>query len=196
MFLFIVLIVLLRNNLVNVVNNFGKLLIGYDDSLELYYLKNEYNSLLDDYNKLVNFRNNIVISDDYTISNVYRNNYGFDKLIINGDSYKLNDEVLSDEGLIGIVSKVNDKYSEVTYIYDLNIPIRVNGSIGRIVGKDSSNNLIVKDVSGVSLNDLVYSVNNSYIGKVISVADEDLGSRVIVKTVDLSDIDYVIVKDC
>lgn len=196
MFLFILLIVLLRNNLVNVVNNFGKLLIGYDDGLELYYLKSEYDSLKDDYNKLVSFRNNIVISDDYTISNVYRNNYGFDKLIINGDSYKLNDEVLSDEGLIGIVSKVNVKYSEVTYIYDLNIPIKVNNSIGRIVGKDSDNNLIVKDVDDVSLNDLVYSINDSYIGRVIRVVSEDLGSRVIVKTVDLSGIDYVIVKDC
>lgn len=195
LYIIVLLIILLRNNLVNLINNIGKYIVNYDDNVEIKYLKSEYNKLKNEYDNLLDFKNNIVINDKYIISNVYKNNYGLNKLIINGDNYKLNDEVLSDEGLIGVVSNINNNYSEITYIYDLNIPIKINNSIGKIVGKDSSNNLIIKEIDNVSLNDQVYSINNSYIGKVINIIKEDLGSKIIVKTIDLSNINYVIVKE-
>lgn len=195
LYIIVLLIILLRNNLVNLINNIGKYIVNYDDNVEIKYLKSEYNKLKNEYDNLLDFKNNIVINDKYIISNVYKNNYGLNKLIINGDNYKLNDEVLSDEGLIGVISNINNNYSEITYIYDLNIPIKINNSIGKIVGKDSSNNLIIKEIDNVSLNDQVYSINNSYIGKVINVIKEDLGSKIIVKTIDLSNINYVIVKE-
>lgn len=196
LFIFIFLFVLFRNNLVMLINNFGRLFISYDDSLEINFLESEYSKLRDEYNSLIDFKSNIVINDGYVISNVYKNNYGFDKLIINGNSYKLNDEVLSSDGLIGVISNIVGNYSEITYIYDLNIPVRINNSVGKIVGKDSDNNLIVREIDNVFLNDFVYSINGSYIGRVIDIVNEDLGNMVIVSTFDVSNINYVLVRDC
>lgn len=196
LFIFIFLFVLLRNNLVMLINNFGRLFISYDDSLEINFLRSEYSKLRDEYDNLIDFKSNIVINDGYVISNVYKNNYGFDKLIINGNSYKLNDEVLSSDGLIGVISNIVGNYSEITYVYDLNIPVKINNSVGKIVDKDSDNNLIVREIDNVFLNDFVYSINGSYIGRVIDIVNEDLGDMVIVSTVDVSNINYVLVRDC
>lgn len=196
-FLFIILffVILFRGNIINFVNNVSRLFVNYNDSLEVNYLNSSLNKLRDEYNRLLDFKNNIDLKDNYIVTNVYRNNYGFNKLIINGDNYHINDEVIGKNGLIGIITKINNKYSEITYIYDLNIPVSINGNLGKIVGKDSDNNLIIREINNVNLNDLVYSVNMSYIGRVIDVKLNDLDCTLVVKTSDFSNLDYVIVKE-
>lgn len=195
LYFFIFLLIIFRNNLVNVINNIGKIIINYNDNLEISYLNNQYQELKKEYNNLIDFKNNIDIKDNYIITNVYKNNYGFNKLIINGDNYNLNSEVLNEEGLIGTITKINNKYSEITYIYDLNIPVIINDKIGKIVDKDDNNNLIIKEINNVNLNDKVYSINNSYIGKVINIIKEELDYKIIVQPISLQNINYVIVKE-
>lgn len=195
LYFFIFLLIIFRNNLVNVINNIGKIIINYDDNLEISYLNNQYQELKKEYNNLIDFKNNIDIKDNYIITNVYKNNYGFNKLIINGNNYNLNSEVLNEEGLIGTITKINNKYSEITYIYDLNIPVIINDKIGKIVDKDDNNNLIIKEINNVNLNDKVYSINNSYIGKVINIIKEELDYKIIVQPINLQNINYVIVKE-
>ena len=192
--LIILLVVISRNSLVNLINNTLKSFFIKDNNIEINYLNSEINRLKNEYNNLLDFKNNININEDYYISNVYKNNYSFDKLIINGTNYKINDEVLNNDGLIGFISKINDKYSEIKYIYNSRVPVKINNEYGKIIDSDIDNNLIVSEVENVNINDKVYSVNNSYIGKVIKIDNNNLNKKLTIKTIDLSNINYVLIR--
>ena len=194
-FLLIILIVVIsRNSLVNLINNTLKSFFIKDNNIEINYLNSEINRLKNEYNSLIDFKNNININEDYYISNVYKNNYSFDKLIINGTNYNINDEVLNNDGLIGFISKINDKYSEIKYIYNSRVPVKINNEYGKIIDSDIDNNLIVSEVENVNINDKVYSINNSYIGKVIKIDNNNLNKKLTIKTIDLSNINYVLIR--
>ena len=194
-FLLIILIVVIsRNSLVNLINNTLKSFFIKDNNIEINYLNSEINRLKKEYNNLLDFKNNININEDYYISNVYKNNYSFDKLIINGTNYNINDEVLNNDGLIGFISKINDKYSEIKYIYNSRVPVKINNEYGKIIDSDIDNNLIVSEVENVNINDKVYSVNNSYIGKVIKIDNNNLNKKLPIKTIDVSNINYVLIR--
>ena len=194
-FLLIILIVVIsRNGLVNLINNTLKSFFIKDNNIEINYLNSEINRLKNEYNNLLDFKNNININEDYYISNVYKNNYSFDKLIINGTNYNINDEVLNNDGLIGFIYKINDKYSEIKYIYNSRVPVKINNEYGKIIDSDIDNNLIVSEVENVNINDKVYSVNNSYIGKVIKIDNNNLNKKLTIKTIDLSNINYVLIR--
>lgn len=192
--LIIFLVIISRNSLVNLINNTLKSFFIKDNNIEINYLNSEINRLKSEYNSLLDFKNNININEDYYISNVYKNNYSFDKLIINGTNYNINDEVLNNEGLIGFISKINDKYSEIKYIYNSRVPVKINNEYGKIIDSDKDNNLIVSEIVNVNINDPVYSINNSYIGKVIKVENNNLNKKITIKTIDLSNINYVLVR--
>lgn len=192
--LIILLVVISRNSLVNLINNTLKSFFIKDNNIEINYLNSEINRLKNEYNNLLDFKNNININEDYYISNVYKNNYSFDKLIINGTNYNINDEVLNNAGLIGFISKINDKYSEIKYIYNSRVPVKINNEYGKIIDSDIDNNLIVSEIENVNINDKVYSVNNSYIGKVIKIDNNNLNKKLTIKTIDLSNINYVLIR--
>ncbi len=192
--LIILLVVISRNSLVNLINNTLKSFFIKDNNIEINYLNSEINRLKNEYNNLLDFKNNININEDYYISNIYKNNYSFDKLIINGTNYNINDEVLNNDGLIGFISKINDKYSEIKYIYNSRVPVKINNEYGKIIDSDIDNNLIVSEVENVNINDKVYSVNNSYIGKVIKIDNNNLNKKLTIKTIDLSNINYVLIR--
>lgn len=192
--LIILLVVISRNSLVNLINNTLKSFFIKDNNIEINYLNSEINRLKNEYNNLLDFKNNININEDYYISNVYKNNYSFDKLIINGTNYNINDDVLNNDGLIGFISKINDKYSEIKYIYNSRVPVKINNEYGKIIDSDIDNNLIVSEVENVNINDKVYSVNNSYIGKVIKIDNNNLNKKLTIKTIDLSNINYVLIR--
>lgn len=193
-FLILLIIIISRNSILNLINNTFKIFLNKDNTLEINYLNNEITRLKEEYNKLLDFKNNINIDETCTITNVYKNNYGFDKLIINGDNYNLYDEVLTKEGLIGYISKINNKYSEISYIYNTKVPVRINDNYGKIISSDKDNNIIISEIDNANLNDSVYSVNNSYIGKVIKIDNMDLNTTITVKPIDLKNIDYVLVR--
>ena len=193
-FLILLIIVISRNSILNLINNTFKIFLNKDNTLEINYLNDEITRLKEEYNKLLDFKNNISIDETCTITNVYKNNYGFDKLIINGDNYNLYDEVLTKEGLIGYISKINNKYSEISYIYNTKVPVRINDNYGKIISSDKDNNIIISEIDNANLNDSVYSVNNSYIGKVIKIDNMDLNTTITVKPIDLKNIDYVLVR--
>lgn len=192
--LIILLVVISRNSLVNLINNTLKSFFIKDNNIEINYLNSEINRLKNEYNNLLDFKNNININEDYYISNVYKNNYSFDKLIINGTNYNINDEVLNNDGLIGFISKINDKYSEIKYIYNSRVPVKINNEYGKIIDSDIDNNLIISEVENVNINDKVYSINNSYIGKVIKIDNNNLNKKLTIKTIDLSNINYVLIR--
>lgn len=193
-FLILFIIIISRSSILNLINNTFKIFLNKDNTLEINYLNDEITRLKEEYNKLLDFKNNINIDETYTITNVYKNNYGFDKLIINGDNYNLYDEVLTYEGLIGYISKINNKHSEISYIYNTKVPVRINDNYGKIISSDKDNNIIISEIDNANLNDPVYSVNNSYIGKVIKIDNMDLNTTITVKPIDFKNIDYVLVR--
>lgn len=193
LYLVLFLVIILRSIPINLINNLGNLLLNKNDNVEINYLIKENEIIKEEYQKLLDFKNNIKIENNYVVTNLYKNNYSFDKLIINGDNYKINDEVINYKGLIGYISKINNKYSEVTYVYDTNMPVKINSEYGKIIGSDENKNIIVSDIKDVNLNDKVYSINNTYIGHVINIKDDNLNRIVTVKGISLSNLDYVIV---
>lgn len=193
LYLILFLVIILRSIPINLINNVGRLLLKTNDNPEINYLTNENIKLKEEYNKLLDFKNNIKFENNYIITNLYKNNYSFDKLLVNGDDYNINDEVINEKGLIGYVSKINKKYSEVEYVYNTTMPVKINNEYGKIVASDEDKNIIVSDIKDVNLNDKVYSINNTYIGNVINIKDDNLTKIITVKGISLNNLDYVIV---
>ncbi len=188
-FLFILLfiVILFRSVFVNSINNIGYLIFNKQDNLNINYLELKNDYLEKEYNDLLNFKNKVSIKFDYTLTNLYKNYYGYNNLYINGH-FNIGDKVINEDGLVGIVSNSYKLYSEVDYIYNSRLPVEINNYKGKITGHDNENNLIVKEITErVNINDKVYSIDNIYIGKVIKVNYKEI----IVKTIDLDNINYV-----
>jgi cell shape-determining protein MreC len=196
LFIVVFLFVLLREPFLCLMTNINKFFTVSSNDLEINLLKSKNIYLEKEYEKLLDFKNNIDITYDYIITNTIINSYGFDKILINGNDYDINDEVVNENGLVGLISKVDGKYSEVTPIYDTKILVKINDIEGKILGKDDNNNLIVGDLSNyddINVNDKVYSNKDSYIGKVVSVSKRDVNAVVIVEITTIQKNSYVAV---
>lgn len=196
LFIIVFLFVLLREPFLCLITNINKFFIVPSNDLEMSLVKSKNVYLEKEYEKLLDFKNNIDITYDYIITNAIVNNYSFDKILINGNDYEINDEVITENGLVGLVSKVSGKHSEVTPIYDTKILVRINDNEGKILRKDDNNNLIVGDLSNyddINVNDKVYSNKDSYIGKVLSVSKRDVNTEVVVETTTIQKNCYVAV---
>lgn len=189
-------VIIFRNSFVNLVNNLGFYFFNQKDNLVVNVLNQKITYLEKEYSELLDFKNNIKIKSNYTLSNVYLNNYSYDKLLINGSNYQKGDEVITLDGLIGIITNIYYNYSEVSYIYNMHIPVKINNYEGKIVNKDENNNLIIKEVTNhhnININDKVYSINNTYIGKVIKIDKENIDTKLIVQPISNKNINYVAV---
>ena len=196
LYIFLFTIIIFRSSFINLVNNLSFYFFNQKNDLTINILNNKISYLEKEYQNLLDFKNNINISSNYTLSNVYLNNYSYDKLLINGSNYQKGDEVISAEGLIGIIKNIYDNYSEVSFIYNCKIPVKINNYEGKIINKDEENNLIIKEFTNynnININDKVYSINNTYIGKVIKIDKEIVDTKVIVKPVNTNNINYVAV---
>lgn len=196
LFIVVFLFVLLREPFLCLITNINKFFIVPSNDLEMNLVKSKNIYLEKEYEKLLDFKNNIDITYDYIITNTIVNSYGFDKILINGNDYDINDEVVNENGLVGLISKVNGKHSEVTPIYDTKILVKINDIEGKILRKDDNNNLIVGNLSNyddINVNDKVYSNKNSYIGKVVSVSKRSVNTEVVVETTTIQENCYVAV---
>lgn len=142
------------------------------------YLKEE----LDNLNKLYNI--DYISNIDILVSKVkYRNVYEFRDILTIYKGFKDNiekgDAILTNDGLIGVISKTYEHSSLVTLITNKksNISVKINNSIG--VLKYNGKELIVDNVSNyenIIKGDLIYTSglgnlpDNIYVGKVKSVS--------------------------
>ena len=196
LFIVVFLFVLLREPFLCLITNINKFFIVPSNDLEMSLVKSKNIYLEKEYEKLLDFKNNIDITYDYIITNTIVNSYGFDKILINGNDYDINDEVVNENGLVGLISKVSGKHSEVTPIYDTKILVKINDIEGKILRKDDNNNLIVGNLSNyddINVNDKVYSNKDSYIGKVVSVSKRNVNTEVVVETTTIQKNCYVAV---
>ena len=154
--------------------------INIDNSLYIEDLENKYNELL----KLNNI--DIYYNIDYLYSYIlYKDIYNYKSVItISGSNYKVNDPVIYNNTLIGVISKV---YKDTSIVRLLNnkdtlISVKINNEIGILKYKD--NTLLVEDINNyanISIGDKVYTsgigsiLNNIYIGIVKDIKIDNLG---------------------
>lgn len=191
-FIVLFLIIILKEPIMQNINN---LMYIRNNNLEIKTLKNQNEELEKEYQELLTFKNNIKLDNNFTITNTLKTNYDFNKLNING-KYNLNDEVVNENGLIGIITKTNHNFSEMTYLYNTNLTIKIDNITGKIISKDQNNNLIIGELSNhnnININDNVYSLYNTYIGKVIKINYEVLDTTILVETPKPRNINYVAV---
>lgn len=204
-----ILVILLRENIAffygNVLgvfkldNNYYKSIINLKDE-KIKMLENEYNEY-DKFSKNINLLNyNYLVSkmqykESYN-GDIYKIQYGKDKNVINGLG------VINEYGLVGIITNVYKKTSELTTIRKLkDISVKVNESFGKLNYKD--NQFIINDISNhdkVYINDKVYTSGygsikeNLYIGKVTRIENDDISKKVFVKSeVDFNSSNYVLI---
>lgn len=169
------------------------------------YLKEE----LDNIKKI----NNIEFNNDLNlqVSRVkYRNVYEYSDTLTIYKGFKnnvfVNDVVLNNDGLIGIVTKTYDYYSIVTLITNKssNISVKINDAIGIL--KFIDNTLVVTNINNyekVNIDDEIYTSglgnlpDNIYIGKVKSINLNNTEIEKVIE-VDLNDrlekLDYVFIR--
>lgn len=192
-FIIIFLVVFFRTSILNLFMNVKKMFTSAEPNIEIFTLKEENRRLKVEYTSLLDFKSRINIDEDYTITNVHKSNYGFDKIVLNG-SFKENSEIVSDEGLVGIITKSDNNLSYGDYLFNTHILVRIDDTEGKIYGRDDDGNLLIKEISNynnIKINDNVSSMHGMYIGKVVNIIYEDLESIIVVKMGSVNNLNYV-----
>ena len=163
----------------------NRFLIAINPNLDTKNIELNYDKYLKDELDNIKKINNIEFNDDLDlqVSRVkYRNVYEYSDTLTIYKGFKnnvfVNDVVLNNDGLIGIVTKTYDYYSIVTLITNKNsnISVKINDAIGIL--KTINNTLVVTDINNyekVNVDDEIYTSglgnlpDNIYIGKVKSI---------------------------
>lgn len=192
-FIIIFLVVLFRTSILNLFVNVKTMFTSAEPNIEIVTLKEENRRLKDEYTSLLDFKSRINIDEDYTITNVHKSNYGFDKIVLNG-SFKEDSEIVSDDGLVGIITKSDNNLSYGEYLFNTHILVRIDDTEGKIYGRDEDGNLLIKEISNynnIKINDNVSSMHGMCIGKVVNIIYEDLESIIVVKMGSVNNLNYV-----
>ena len=192
-------------------SNINAFLRSFDNNLNSNNINNNYcTSLENDYNELLKINDFKITSElNLVVSKVMlRDIYEFsDTLTIykgTNAGIKEGNAVITDKGLIGVISKVNKESSVVKLITNKssNISVRIGSSYGILNMQDS---LIVSDLSmydDVFIGEEVYTSGignlpgDIYIGNVIDIKANNTEIEKILEVspvVDLSTINYVMV---
>lgn len=160
--------------------------------LENHLLKKELNGLV-----------NINYDEGVIAKVILRNMYSFyDELVINvgsKDNINIYDSVICNGSLVGIVTKVNDKTSNVKLISsNYNISVKIGNTYGNL---NKGIVTMIDKYSDISVGDLVYTsgldniLSDIYIGKVkdISLDEDGLSNKVIIEYEDNCNLNYVYV---
>ncbi len=193
--------------------NINRFLIAINPNLDTKNIELNYDKYLKDELDNIKKINNIEFNDDLDlqVSRVkYRNVYEYSDTLTIYKGFKnnvfVNDIVLTNDGLIGIVTKTYDYYSIVTLITNKNsnISVKINDAIGIL--KTINNTLVVTNINNyekVNVDDEIYTSglgnlpDNIYIGKVKSI---NLNNTEIEKVVEvnindrLEKLDYLFIR--
>lgn len=191
----------------------NRFLIAINPNLDTKNIELNYDKYLKDELDNIKKINNIEFNDDLDlqVSRVkYRNVYEYSDTLTIYKGFKnnvfVNDVVLNNDGLIGIVTKTYDYYSIVTLITNKNsnISVKINDAIAIL--KTINNTLVVTNINNyekVNVDDEIYTSglgnlpDNIYIGKVKSI---NLNNTEIEKVVEvnindrLEKLDYLFIR--
>lgn len=191
----------------------NRFLIAINPNLDTKNIELNYDKYLKEELENIKKINNIEFNNDLNlqVSRVkYRNVYEYSDTLTIYKGFKnnvfVNDVVLNNDGLIGIVTKTYDYYSIVTLITNKssNISVKINDAIGIL--KVIDNTLVVTNINNyekVNIDDEIYTSglgnlpDNIYIGKVKSINLNNTEIEKVIE-VDLNDrlekLDYVFIR--
>lgn len=195
----IYLIFLTKDNFIGLINN--------KDDIANSKCTLENNSIIKDYEKLLNFMNLTENKQDLIYSKVItREIYEFyDKITITkneNDNIKKGDIVINEYGLIGTISKVNKNSCEVSLITsnDTNISVKVGESYGILHSKDHKLKIKNMKIEGsIKEGDEVYTSGLTLvpegikIGKVKNIKKDELELEYIldIESISLHNLKYL-----
>ena len=165
-------------------NSLNNILVSFNPNLKQDNIYNNYDKVLEKEIKKINENNALTYKNlNLTLSRVkYRDVYDFMNTltIYKGflDGVSVNDAVLTNNGLVGVIEKTFAHYSVVRLITNKqsNISVKINNSIG--VLKFQNNKLIVSNINNyenINIGDEVYTsglgnINEGiYVGKVKNI---------------------------
>ena len=165
-------------------NSLNNILVSFNPNLKQDNIYNNYDKVLEKEIKEINENNALTYKNlNLTLSRVkYRDVYDFMNTltIYKGflDEVSVNDAVLTNNGLVGVIEKTFAHYSVVRLITNKqsNISVKINNSIG--VLKFQNNKLIVSNINNyenINIGDEVYTsglgnINEGiYVGKVKNI---------------------------
>lgn len=168
--LIVILFLIFIFNFENILILFGKMLpYNYQENkMELNNLKNENKQLKEELNKVLQLNNlDKYLDYDYLKSSILlRNTYDFNNSIIirygKDKNIKKGMAVVNEEGLIGIINKVNKKSSEVKLITsdDINISIKIDENYGTLKSYDEDKKLLL--ASGFNNYEIIMKKDDVY----------------------------------
>lgn len=165
-------------------NSLNNILVSFNPNLKQDNIYNNYDKVLEKEIKEINENNALTYKNlNLTLSRVkYRDVYDFMNTltIYKGflDGVSVNDAVLTNNGLVGVIEKTFAHYSVVRLITNeqSNISVKINNSIG--VLKFQNNKLIVSNINNyenINIGDLIYTSGlgnideGIYVGKVKNI---------------------------
>lgn len=205
---FIILIIVLNHSLIiNLVTNLNRFITDNKNEYltEVNILKEQNNYLKEEINNITKL--NSYANYNYKLTRLsYRSVSDKNVFYINGgkdNNFKENYALVNDLGLVGIINKVNDTYSEChTILNTKNLSIKINDSYGTI-SKYQDFYLISEDFSNkdnTKLNDIVYTselgtVKESIkVGVVKKIDNTSITKKIYIEPfVDFNDISYLYV---
>lgn len=175
--------------------------INNQKSVELNALKIENKSLNQDKKELSKFLNLDLPAESFVVSKVLlRDLHSFyNEIKINAKGVEVGDAVIDEHGLIGIVSKVDEKSASVKLLSGAtNISVKINDTYGNLNAGIIS---MLDKYANIKEHDKVYTSGltkipaDIYIGEVIKIyeSSDNLGQVALIKLNNNEDLNYVAV---
>lgn len=202
-YLILFVMLIYKGIFVNVISNINLLLTPPNDNnvTEINILKEKNKQLeqnLTDLSKLP------VNNNGYKLSKLsYRLSYSDYNFYIEGSDYEVNNLLINQDGLVGIIKELKNSYSECIMLPGItNLSVKINESFGTITNYENGL-YVINDLSNydvININDAVYTsiIGNIktpvLVGFVYSIEEHDISKKVYVKSnVDFHNINYLYV---
>ncbi len=203
-YLVILLLLLYKGVLVSFTSNINSLLTKPSNNYqtEINLLKEKNKELLNSLNEVTKL--NETINNVYPLTKLsYRIPYSGYDFYITGSSYQVNDLLVNQDGLVGIIKDIKKDYSECTMLPNINnLSIKIGDAFGTI-SKYQNDYFIASDFSNydnINLNDKVYTAKIGdvtelvFIGTVAKIDEHDISKTIYIKSnVDFDNINYLYV---
>lgn len=203
-YIILILALIYKGIFVNIIGNINTLVTKPNNNpqTEINILKEENKKLKDDLESVTNLKNSYEV--DYKLTRLsYRMSYTDNEFYITGDDYKVNDLLINEHGLVGIIKELKKDYSVANTIKSIKgLSIKINDAYGTI-SKYADDYFIVDDLSNydeVHINDTVYTSpigdnsNIIVVGTIDKIEEHEVSKTIYIKSnVDFSNLNYLFV---
>lgn len=201
-YIILILLIIYKSTFINIVNNINKYTYNKEIN-EVKILNDKIDFLENEYNKLVDFKVDNIY--DYEITRLsLKSSYLSNKFYIYGGKdtgIQEKDYIANNDGLVGIITKVYDNYSECKLLTSINdLTVSINDTYGTLFTYEDDLLIInnISNYSNIHINDDVYTSDlgdkkeKIFIGKVYKIIDDDISKKIYVKSnVNFNKLDYL-----